>query len=166
MPSHVGNHLSSLWHHKALYIPCDCLPGKPKCPMAWNQLHKSLLYLLYVRLCNFGACCFSIPPPVPTSFSLMCLLMNVRASNFLRCWFARQESQKRTPPTHISSWTCSKSSQATAPRSVRFLLVFIGQVCWFMCQIREVWRSGSFCTNQETASNLRPFGLSPQQRSC
>ena len=67
MPSHVGNHLSSLWHHKALWIPCDRLPGKPKCSMAWNQLHKSLLFLLYMRLCNLSACCFSIPPPVPTT---------------------------------------------------------------------------------------------------
>ena len=57
---------------------------------------------------------------------------------------------KRTPRTHISSWAYGKSSQATASRSVWFLLVFIGQVRWFLCQIREVrsrlFLQTSFCS--------------------
>ena len=56
-PSHVGNHLSFSRHHKALYIPCDCLPGKPKCPLAWNQLDESTALRAFVKLwCVLYAC--------------------------------------------------------------------------------------------------------------
>ena len=69
MPSHVGNHLSPLWHHKALYIPCECLPGKPKCPMAWNQLHESITLRAFVQLW----CVLFLYTPTSSNNSLWCV---------------------------------------------------------------------------------------------
>ena len=99
--------------------------------LLWLETKFTNLWSTYFTcVCATLACVISLYLHQFQQLSSMCLLMNVRASNFLRCWFARQESQKRTPPTHI---------------------VLLDFPC------------GSFCTNQETASNrsLRPFGFSP-----
>ena len=76
--------------------------------MVWNQLHESLLYLLYVLLCNFGVCYFSIPPPVPTTLfeALWCIYwwMSVRQISSDVDSLAKNPTQEHLQLT-LSCWT-------------------------------------------------------------